>query len=426
LWYDEKFFTKRNFLEVIAKGFQKIYDGKIKTLSVSMPPRAGKSYITTLFCAWVLGKKNTESVMRNTCTSTLYDKFSYDVRTVVKSRKYQAVFRDAILSVDKQNLSGWRLKDSKQVAYFGAGVGGTIIGFGASALAITDDLYKSLEDALSETVNEKVHSWKASAHDSRLETNCPSIDIGTRWSKNDVIGTNIRLNRYDESIVVPALINEKSFCEDVKSTDEYLKIRDEIDTLIWSAEYQQEPVESKTVLFNINELNYYKPSELLQFESSIAYIDVADEGNDYLSAVVGKNIGDKCYITDVVFSNANADETLPECARLIQRNDVRYCRVESNSMGAMFSRNLQNLVPDCNVLTAHSSTNKHTRIIMDAGFIKKHFYFVHKENQTHEYRQFMEQLCSYSRLAKSKHDDAPDSLSGLAILLRAMLGSLYS
>lgn len=424
-FYDYDFFKRRPFLKKISLDFQDIYDGKIKSLSVSLPPRSGKSYLTSLFCAWIIGKRPEQSVMRNTCTARLYEKFSYDVRTIVRSDKFKAVFPEINLSPDKQNVTGWNTTQSKQVAYFGAGVGGTIIGFGASAVAITDDLYRSLEDALSDTVNEKTQSWKASAHDSRMERECPFIDIGTRWTKKDVIGMNIEEGRYDRSVVIPALIDGKSFCEDVKTTHEYLQIKDQIDPVIWEAEYMQEPIEAKGTLFNKNELNYFKPNSQLVFESSIAYADIADEGNDYLSMPVGQNIKERIYITDVVFSKENADVTLRLCAEKIKINKVKYCRVESNSMGAMFARNLSALVPSCTVVPSVSTTNKNTRIIMDAGFIKKFCYFISPEMQSSEYKMFMDQLCSYLKEGNSKHDDAADSMSGLVIFVRAMLGGRY-
>ena len=207
LFYDHDFFTKRSFLKEVAEAFQEVEESNINRLSVSMPPRAGKSYITSLFCAWTLGRNPKESLMRNTCTATLYLKFSYDVRNIVKSEKFTEVF-GSLLSIDKANLQGWNTKESKQVGYFGAGVGGTIIGFGATKLAITDDLYRGIEDALSDTSNDKILQWKESTHDSRLERKCASIDIGTRWSKNDVIGRNFESDFYDKSIVISALDTE--------------------------------------------------------------------------------------------------------------------------------------------------------------------------------------------------------------------------
>ena len=427
LWYDEPFFLKRKFLKQVSDAFMRIDSGEIKRLSISMPPRAGKSYITSLFCAWTLGKYPTDSVMRNTCTARLYEKFSYDVRSIVKSEKFKEVF-DVQLAEDKQSVNGWNLKLSRQVGYFGAGVGGTIIGFGATKLAITDDLYKSMEDALSETVNEKVLSWVEATHGSRLERGCPMIDIGTRWTKRDVIGVNVELERYDESIIIKALDdNGKSFCEDVKSTDEYLKIKSEITDTTWLAEYQQEPIEAKGLLFPLNELRYYVPDKNQVFESVIGYADIADEGSDYLSAVLGRNVGADIYITDVLFTQENSDVTEPLMASMINENKVPYFRIESNNMGRIYASNIRKLCPDAGIYTATNTVNKHTRILMDAGFIKKHCLFLHPDHQTSEYKQFMKQLGGYLKADENKkHDDAADSLQGLVQFIRSILGHYYN
>lgn len=422
LYYDEEFFNKRPFLKQVAEAFMRIHRGEIKRLSVSMPPRAGKSYITSLFCAWTLGKFPTESVMRNTCTARLYEKFSYDVRSIVKNEKFKEIFTQAKLAEDKQSVNGWNMENSRQVGYFGAGVGGTIIGFGATKLAITDDLYKSLEDALSETVNEKVLSWVDATHGSRLEKGCPSIDIGTRWTKRDVIGSNGESGKYDEQIIIPALDeNGKSFCEDVKSTEEYLQIKREIDEVIWLAEYQQEPIEAKGLLFPKDELQYFKPDKNLKFETSIAYGDIADAGDDSTCFGVARNIGLDIYLTDVVFNNQISDITIPLVAKMLNKEETNYCRVESNNMGGMYGRYLQKECKKAVILSINSSSNKHTRILMEAGFIKKYVKFVHPDFQTDEYKKFMKELTAYLKVGGAKHDDAPDMLSGLTIFVQSML-----
>ena len=100
LYYDQAFFESRLFLHSVAESFQEIEDNKIKSLSVSMPPRAGKSYVSSLFCAWTIGRNPARSVMRNACTATLYLKFSYDVRNIVKSDKFKQVFPNVQLSED--------------------------------------------------------------------------------------------------------------------------------------------------------------------------------------------------------------------------------------------------------------------------------------------------------------------------------------
>ena len=392
---------------------QRISDGRIKSLSVSLPPRAGKSYITSLFVAWFLGNNPKESVMRNTCTATLYRKFSYDTRAIVVSDKFKEVFPECEISDDRANLEGWNLKESRQVGYFGAGVGGTIIGFGASGVAITDDLYKSLDDALSETVNESVHRWKESAHDSRLEKNCPRMDIGTRWTKRDVIGKNIEESKYDESIVIPALTPEgKSFCEDVKSTEEYISIKNSVAEEIWRGEYMQEPAEIEGLLFKSKDINRFKLSDLggKVPESILGYGDIADQGDDSLSMPFAKIFKGKIFITEVLFTKENTDVTIDLSAEMINRIKPTYVRIESNSAGNIFANFLAKKVGVEKILKINNSTAKHSRIMNMYGFINKYCYFLDKSEYKpgSDYDKFMNEILGYMRNGKSKHDDAPD------------------
>lgn len=424
LFYDHEFYSKRIFLHEIALSFQEIEEKKINSLSVSMPPRAGKSYITSLFCAWVLGRNPTESVMRNTCTATLYLKFSYDVRSIVKSDKFRLVFPSIQLSDDKANLQGWNTNHSKQVGYFGAGVGGTIIGFGATKIGVTDDLYRNLEDALSDTVNDRIIQWKEATHDSRFESGCARIDIGTRWSINDVIGRNIQQKIYDKSIIVAALNeNNESFCTDVMTTEEYLTKKKRTDPSIWAAEYQQEPVDIKGRLFS--DLKFISTTDLNsikdKIEGCIGYVDVADQGADYTAMAILAVINKDFYLVDYVFNKANTDVTLPLIVAKLNEWKVTYCRVESNSMGAMFSRMLQKDVKT-KILQVHNSTNKQTRILMNSVFIQQRINFL--QSGTPENELFIENVLNYSKEGKNKNDDAPDCLAGLSIFAQSMFKHL--
>jgi predicted phage terminase large subunit-like protein len=426
LYMDADFFNQRPFLKEVAEAFQQIEEGKIKSLSVSMPPRAGKSYITSLFCAWTIGRNPSESVMRNTCTATLYVKFSYDVRAIIQSIKYKQVFTDVRLSDDKKNLQGWNTNTARQVSYFGAGVGGTIIGFGATKVAITDDLYRGIEDALSDTVNDRIHQWKQSTHDSRFETGCARVDIGTRWSLNDVIGRNMADNQYEQCIVIPALDEHgNSFCEAVMTTSEFEDKRKRTSPEIWAAEYMQEPVDIRGRLFSA--LNFIDPVDFdalvksRGIDGAIAYIDVADQGADYTACAVAVLIGKEVFIVDHVYSRDNTDVTLPLCAAILNKWEVKFCRVESNSMGAMFSRQLQSLT-DCRILQVANQVNKITRIIMQSVFIQQRMTFVRREEP--QGIQFVQNVLSFSKEGKNKHDDAPDCMAGLSIFLQSLFKNL--
>lgn len=423
-FYDPEFFKQRQFLKQVADAMQDIADDNIKSLSVSLPPRAGKSYITSIYCAWMLGNNPSESVMRNTCTATLYTKFSYDVRDIVKSQKFNEVFNTVRLSDDKANLQGWNTNKSKQVGYFGAGVGGTIIGFGASLVAITDDLYRGIEDALNDHMNARVIQWKQATHDSRFESGCKRIDIGTRWTVNDVIGYQMADGAYDKSIVIKALNDQdESFCSAVMTTDEYIDKRKKTAKEIWLAEYQQEPMDLKGMLFG--DIDVITPDQFDEMKNNIdgciAYVDVSDTGNDYTACAVGAIIGDQVYVVDYIFDKSNTDVTIPMVASLLDKWGVQYCRVESNSMGAMFARSLQRET-QTRILQVANTQNKITRIIMQSAFVLNRMHFV-KYDQPQSIR-FIDNVLSFSKEGKNKNDDAPDCIAGLSMFIQSMFKNM--
>jgi predicted phage terminase large subunit-like protein len=369
-----------------------------------------------------------ESVMRNTCADPLYNKLSYDTRDIVRSRKYKEIFPEIRLKTDKQNVSGWSIEGARQVSYFGAGVGGTIIGFGASMLSITDDLYKSLEDALSDRNNEKIWSWKQGTHDSRIEGNCCAIDIGTRWSATDVLG-RLEESRdgkyYNEIIRIAALDeNDESFCSDVHTTEYYHELRAETEDSIWAAEYMQEPYEAKGLLFPKSELKRFKLSEIQgrKPDGRIAAVDVADEGADNFSAPFASVFGKDLFITNVLFTKDAVEITCPKLAQMVIDLKPDQMRVESNNGGKIFANDTRRLVKEndrlnrCIISSRPTTKNKSTRILMKSGWVKAHCWFLDESEyeKGSDYWWFMKGLTSYKKEGGNAHDDAPDSMTILA------------
>lgn len=442
LYMDPSFFAKRHFLKKVAASFMRVYlafsNNMIYRLAVSMPPRAGKSYISSLFISWMFGHFPEESVMRNCCADPLYNKLSYDTRDIVRSRKFNEIFPEIRLKGDKQNVHGWSIEGARQVSYFGAGVGGTVIGFGASMLAMTDDLYKSLEDALSDNNNEKTWSWKQGTHDSRIEGNCCSIDIGTRWSATDVLG-RLEESRegkyYDEIIRIAALDeNDKSFCEDVHTTEYYHELRAETEDSIWMAEYMQEPIEAKGLLFPKSELKRFKKADIQGRvpDGKIGATDVADEGNDDFSSPFASVFGDQLFITDILFTKDAVEITGPRLAQMIIDISPDRMRIESNNGGKIFANDVKRLVKEndsynrCLIEARPTTKNKETRILMKSGWVKAHCHFLTESEyeKGSDYWWFIKWLTSYKKEGGNAHDDAPDSMTILAEFFEAIAGNI--
>jgi len=408
---DYDFFTSRAFFKEVAVLFQSVITnyklGISISVGVSMPPRSGKSYITSLFAAFWLAQFPELSVMRNSCTSSLYQKFSYDTREIIRSVKFKEVFPEIQLQSDRQNLDGWSLSTSKQVGYFGAGVGGTIIGFGAN-IAITDDLYKSMQDALSSNTNKFVKLWKESAHDSRKEKNCPEIFIGTRWTKDDIIGEATDKKHFHKAISIPALIDGKSFCEDVKSTAEYLQIKERISKSTWEAEYMQNPLGLEGLLLPKESLHF---STLTNTEVSFRFAvgDPADTGGDKYSMcfidviIIDKNI--MFYVSDVIHSTDGIEANSERIREKLKTNLTQEIFIESNGVGLAAVLLLKKLVNEYQKLKAfNSGDNKIVRILSNYEFIKDHFIFSsEKYNNDIEYSQFITDMTSFVKEGDNKH-----------------------
>jgi predicted phage terminase large subunit-like protein len=423
----------RPHLKLVAQELQDVTDGKTMRLGISLPPRGGKSYIASDWCAWMLGRNPMGSIMRNTYAATLAEKFSKDIRDgILVSPKYRKVFPEIKLSKKNTAVDAWSLAGNTQPSYFCAGVGGAITGFGCKTAAILDDPIKNIEEALSEITIEAVWNWYTSTHLSRLETGCPEILIATRWSKKDPIGrlTDPDSEFYDPNmrvIVIPALDSEgKSFCEAVKTTEEYHEIRRITDPFIWEAEFMQNPIEEKGLLFPPSELKrfslYDKDKRTLKEpDGVVGYTDTADLGSDFLCSLIGERHGEFTYITDVVFSQDGVELTEPKVADLIFRNKCMYEEIESNNGGRQYARNIKRLLDEknyqCSINSRTNTKNKPTRIITQAGYIKEYFKFRDDYLPGSDYDKFFRQLTGYVKLGRNTHDDACDACTGLSEMI---------
>ena len=191
------------------------------------------------------------------------------------------------------------------------------------------------------------------------------------------------------------------------------------------AEYQQEPIDLVGMLFGdlktISLKEFEKIQEHTEIDGCLAYVDVSDTGKDYTACAVGCLIGSDVYIVDYVFDKSNTDVTIPLVASVLNKWRVKYCRVESNSMGAMFGRILQKETKS-RILQVANTQNKITRIIMQSAFVLQRMIFV--ETGTPQQIAFVDNVLSFSKEGKNKNDDAPDCMAGLSIFIQSMFKNL--
>ena len=108
-------------------------EGNQPRLTVSMPPRFGKSEsVAYLFVSWYLGHHPDHHIMMVTHTADLSADFGRKVRNMLDSDIYHEVFPDTVVSRDKSAASNW--STTKGGKYLAIGIGANVAGHGAHCL----------------------------------------------------------------------------------------------------------------------------------------------------------------------------------------------------------------------------------------------------------------------------------------------------
>ena len=156
-----------------------------------MPPRHGKTESAVrMFVPWYLGRNPDRRVIVSTYGQELSDDHGRDVRRLMQSPAYRALF-DVALDPSTAARDAFDLAGRRGGARF-VGRGGAIVGRGAHLLVL-DDLLKNREEADSPTVRESAWDFYASVLRTRLEPGGIVVAIGTRWHSDDYLGRLVEL-----------------------------------------------------------------------------------------------------------------------------------------------------------------------------------------------------------------------------------------
>ena len=162
----------------IRKHLDKITSGEIKQLIIEIPPRHGKSELSTIrYPVYRLEENQELRIIVGSYNQTLANKFSRRSRKIAKSR-----FR---LSDERVSVEEW--ETTRGGTFRAIGVGAGITGAGGD-LIIVDDPVKNREEAESETYRERVWDWYTNDLFTRREPGCAMVVIMTRWHNDDLVG----------------------------------------------------------------------------------------------------------------------------------------------------------------------------------------------------------------------------------------------
>lgn len=165
--------------EVLADALQRVADGDLRRMLVFMPPRAGKSLLTSkLFPGYYLYRHPERWVGINSYAAELAYTLSRASRDAYRGAGGQ-------FKGDANAVKNWESNNGGGV--WAAGVGGAITGKGYS-LGLIDDPLKNSEEALSEKIRGKHKEWYGSTFYTRAEPDAAIVIVQTRWHQDDLSG----------------------------------------------------------------------------------------------------------------------------------------------------------------------------------------------------------------------------------------------
>lgn len=265
--------TKRDYVParhhtLIAEALEAVERGEINRLMIFMPPRHGKSELTSRrFPAWYLGRNPTKQIISASYNSDLATEFGRDVRNLVADPLYQAIFR-VTLRPDSKAADRWNTDQGG--SFVSAGVGSGITGRGAN-VGLIDDPFKDRKEANSQLIRDNVWDWYRSTFYTRLMPGAAIVVTATRWHEDDLCGRLIKAQAQGAEawnvINLPAIANGPDELGRVQGEalwPEWYplptleRIQATIGSYEWQSLYQQAPVSAEGNIFKRTWWQWYR------------------------------------------------------------------------------------------------------------------------------------------------------------------------
>lgn len=164
------------------------------------------------------------------------------------------------------------------------------------------------------------------------------------------------------------------------------------------------------------------PTENIIFKFAIG--DPADVGGDKFSMpfihVISHENRLVCFVKEVIHSTAGIDANTERVLQKMHENEIEQLIYESNGVGLAAVLLIKKRLSEHQKLTAYASTiNKETRIFSHYEFVRDYFVFDINYQENAEYKQFINDMCGYSKEGDNKHKkDAIDVMCAAANLIK--------
>lgn len=336
-------------LSFLAECLERVESGLLKKLMIFMPPRNGKSDMTSShFPAWFLGKNKEKRIIHASYAASLSNEYSRQSRDMVDDELYKAIFGVGV-DRDVRAVDNWKLAGHRG-GLLSIGVGGSATGHGAD-LFVIDDPIKNHQEAESEAYRNFVFDWYRSVARTRLEPGASIILMMARWHQKDLAGRILEEEKDWTIINLPALAKENDalgravgdpLWPERFPREQLLYIKSDIGSRFWNALYDGNPVDSESAIIQRSWIQMYNSLPLKT--SRYGGIDTASSKKtsaDNTSLVeVCRDKEGFLYVDDVFLEKVSATAFAKFVSTSQKERKFRDIRLESNNAGEVIKQRI--------------------------------------------------------------------------------------
>ena len=459
---DKQFYRPRQMtLKTVVDDLQDLYDDKLDFLGISLPPRIGKSTTGLLFLTWnALVNPNSHSALgghSGRLTKGFYKEllnfFTEKEYTFNEMYSYLHPNHTLIQEKSAEDMTITMDEPDRFATLTCRGIDATWTGdidVSKDGYLYVDDLVRDRQHSLSPSRMENTYQEYQNKMLDRVNDGGKVIMIGTLWNVSDPLERERKLNDGNPRArfrKIPALdreTGESNFDYKIKGfpTKYYLDMKARLDKAEWEAKYQQSPFVREGLLFEADQMEYFDGVLPEGEYTPVAVVDVAFGGGDRLSMPIGMLNKETrvCYIVDWLFNKGDKNVTKPLIINKIRTHEIPEIQFEKNSGGELYKDEIQEDLRNEKITcllkskSAPNNMSKEQKIQYYAPNIMK-FVFLTPNRPTAEqkaldtangtkryarnndYDLAMDETLMFVTEGKNLHDDAPDSLSQLAMYL---------
>lgn len=350
------------FHEIIASGFEDVADWRYQRFIVSCPPRSGKSLLSQLFVAWLLGRDQQTQHITLSYGQQLSNKFHRGIFGYLRHKAFARVFPEwqGFIPDEKYGIKGGGY-------ILATSVGGVLTGFtagtpamdspGVGAMVIDDPLKGSDSRAALEGLET---FWGEQASTRRTNRWCQLL-IGTRFHEKDLHGILMDGDGlYDEkdNPMGWRWVNIPGVCENeatdplgrsngeshwpsnpVFTTDMLLSQKRAMGSSKFAALYQGTPTAQEGSIVKAGWISVIDPAECPQFDVTYLSLDTAfserQQADESVICVAGysKADPDNIYIRELITGRWGFPDLLAMLEQTQKYYGARFCTIEQAASG---------------------------------------------------------------------------------------------